>query len=393
MKARCVGVFALVGSVVAGIATTAGAQPVQPVPSKPPTTQTLLRPLDAVAGQSIAQGINNPDAPYAPEFPAQGLGADGTAGSFERSTRLDSGHLTSGVIVDFGDTRGTATVNVNLCPDPGGSVNGNVAIAIGSGSELEGNRRDQTATARFTGRVDDGANLTESSVATTGSNNAERQALKRFAEQALRNAEKAWRSGYCVRIEVLEGASRAVKPREVVAVSAKAVQRFDGSTINKPMTATLSGEKKIQPGTSAETPANFTYTAPNRSPGRGDVTLKSVSRRGIGTEKLHYVAGQDLKIEAAIGPARFSALKCGGPVGAWELHVVADFGGVSSDETIGFTLSEDLTGPVSAGGIAFGPPGQVGTSGSGRATYDPVAKTLTISPGGSVPVTEGDFCE
>jgi hypothetical protein len=47
----------------------------------------------------------------------------------------------------------------------------------------------------------------------------------------------------------------------------------------------------------------------------------------------------------------------------------------------------------SAGGVAFGPPGAADTGNPGSARYDPVARLLTISPGGSIRVTEGGFCK
>jgi hypothetical protein len=398
MQARSLCAIMLVGFVVGGVAMSAGAQPVQPVGAEPPTTRSLLQPLDRLAGESIAQGINSPDTPYAPDLPNQGLGSDGTGGALERTTSVNSGHLFSQVIVTIANEdrsanshRGTATAKVDLCPNRDGSVSGNVEISIASGAGLDAT--EQTARATFTGKVDDAANLASSSVATPGSSGAEKKALENFAKQVLRNAEQGWRNGYCVKIEVLEGGSRGVKPKEDVAVSAKAIQRFDGSTIDGPMTAKLAGKKQIKPASSAESPAAFTYTAPDKSPGKGDVTLRSTSRRGIGTAKLHYTAGGDLKIDTAQGPAHFTAVKCGGPVGAWSLHVVADFGPVKSDETVGFTLDEDLKGPAGAGGVAFGPPGAANTEASGLAIYDPVAKSLTIPGWGSLPVAEGDFCK
>jgi hypothetical protein len=79
------------------------------------------------------------------------------------------------------------------------------------------------------------------------------------------------------------------------------------------------------------------------------------------------------------------------------MHVVADVAGSHSDETITFTLAEDLTGPASASGFAVGPGGGANTGNAAVATLvlseDGLSGTLTISPGGSVPVTGGTFCK
>jgi hypothetical protein len=144
-------------------------------------------------------------------------------------------------------------------------------------------------------------------------------------------------------------------------------------------------------------PAKFTYVAPSKRPGTGSVTLKSVSKRGIGLANLEYTTEGDLKIDAAIGPAHLTTVKCGGPVGAWDLAETISQGPVSGSEHFTFTLPKGtLTAPMQAAGDAQAPGAPTDTGNAGTATYvespDGTSGTLTISPGGSVPVTIGTFC-
>jgi len=68
------------------VATSASAQQVQPVPTAPPATQSLLEPLNQLSGSSIAKAIDTPDTRFDPAIPTTSLGRDGANGRVESTT-------------------------------------------------------------------------------------------------------------------------------------------------------------------------------------------------------------------------------------------------------------------------------------------------------------------
>ena len=157
----------------------------------------------------------------------------------------------------------------------------------------------------------------------------------------------------CVKVDVSDGQSRAVKPKEKVSISATAKPRFGGGAITGRMESKkTAGQKKVEPAKVSSSPAKFTYTAPDKSPEAGSVQLKSVSKRGIGITDLAYTTEGDLEIDAAVGQGHATAVKCGGPAGSWDLaYTVATQGNVAGH--IAVTLAKDtLSGTWQAGGFA-----------------------------------------
>jgi hypothetical protein len=368
--------------------------PPAPIPAVPKANpETVLSEVEALAGTSIASATNDPDNPYAPFPETRTFGPDGTAATEEGSTTLTNGALESQIVLSTLDARTVATVTAKICPDADGIVTAHITVNVGA---VTGDDRVIEANAR--GVSNDNAELTSPTVTVTSGRGAEARLLERTGKAILRQAEQAWRNGYCVKVEVREGGSRVVKPREKVPISAIATPRFGGGEIRGRMEAKkTAGKTKVEPARVSASPAKFTYTGPPRRPGTGSVELKSVSRRGIGIANLEYTTEGDLKIEAGIGPAVLKTVKCGGPVGAWDIAETISVGPVSGTEHFTFTLTqESLTGPVVAAGDAMAPGAATDTGNRGTATYveaaDGKSGTLTITPGGSVPVTIGLFC-
>lgn len=242
------------------------------------------------------------------------------------------------------------------------------------------------------------ADLTSPTVTVVTGKGADAKLLRRTGIAILHQAEQSWRNGYCVKVDVSDGQSRAVKPKEKVSISATAKPRFGGGAITGRMESKkTAGQKKVEPAKVSSSPAKFTYTAPDKSPEAGSVQLKSVSKRGIGIADLAYTTEGDLEIDAAVGQGHATAVKCGGPAGSWDLaYTVATQGNVAGH--IAVTLAKDtLSGTWQAGGFAQAG-GQSTTTGSGgtasyRAAPDGKSGTLTLTPGGDVPVTVGTFCQ
>lgn len=104
---------------------------------------------------------------------------------------------------------------------------------------------------------------------------------------AFDEAQKQWRNGKCVAIEASEH-SRKVGPNDVIQFTAQPVHKIDGGNLDKPVVATFSGEKSIDPlDTPVDAPAAFTFIASQRETS-GFITLTSTSNRGIGTLALTF---------------------------------------------------------------------------------------------------------
>jgi len=96
-------------------------------------------------------------------------------------------------------------------------------------------------------------------------------------------------------------------------------QRYDGTELDKPVTATLIGPKSLEPAGQAQpAPAMFTYTAGPNDNDSASVTFKSVSNRGIGETSIGFEVGGSWHInQAAAGGLAVKGQKCGGLDGLW----------------------------------------------------------------------------
>ena len=81
-------------------------------------------------------------------------------------------------------------------------------------------------------------------------------------------------------------------------VTAKVRHRFENTELDKPVEATMTGVKSIEPaGSKVPSPASFTYTAGSKPEDAGVVTFRSVSNRGIGeTTATFTVGGKELEV-------------------------------------------------------------------------------------------------
>ena len=113
-------------------------------------------------------------------------------------------------------------------------------------------------------------------------------------------AQAKWRGGACVRIKSTEP-GRDVTPDEQVSLIGKVFHKIDGDELQKPIVATLTGERSISPvDTNVMPPASFTYVAPAQ-PGKVEIVhLKSTSNRGIGTLDARFRVVKKLVLELRI---------------------------------------------------------------------------------------------
>lgn len=158
--------------------------------------------------------------------------------------------------------------------------------------------------------------------------NSEHNRLVDFADEAipmnLNNADNGfassrtnWRLGFCVDVS-LDAPKDKLKSGEQINVSAETVHKLDKTKINARLEAT--GSESVTPeNQKAETSAQFTLTAPASEHFGGDITVRSVSRRGIATKTLTF--GKEKPDEKPKKPVKNSPpKKCSG---AWTGKITA----------------------------------------------------------------------
>ena len=142
-----------------------------------------------------------------------------------------------------------------------------------------------------------------------------------IAYTASKAAERFWQSGKCVEV-VVDPTGGDVDDDSTTTVTAKVRHRFEGNELDKPVEATVSGVKSIEPsGQKVPSPASFTYTAGPNEGDSGDVTFKSVSNRGIGQTTVTFKVGaKALKVAisgkmttSGFGVSYTTEPGCGGP--------------------------------------------------------------------------------
>ena len=172
-------------------------------------------------------------------------------------------------------------------------------------------------------------------------------AVSAFAMDAsFRSAQTLWRAGRCVvvmapdynaetPIKVQEQTKsqhdEAVDQSSETKFAVKLRHRFEGGSLSQPITAALAGQKTLEPSR-LEGAGSLTYKAPDEEGKKATATLKSTSKRGIGTLVLDFHTGGALTLtitgtlksastfattiedQVTVGPLEFK--KTAG--GAWE---------------------------------------------------------------------------
>ena len=196
-------------------------------------------------------------------------------------------------------------------------------------------------------------------------------------------ARKFWRSGKCVEV-VVDPKGGSVGQDSTTTVTAKVRHRFEGGELDKPVEATVSGVKSIEPaGQKVPAPATFTYTAGSKQGDTGKVTFKSVSNRGIGETTVTFTVGGSWITEGHIAPTDFRGEKCNGLNGEWLIVGTIKGGGVTSSVRFSVTIDEKtLKGTYSykSGTVTEISTGTV--TGTGPAS-------IVVQPDGSVVMTLG----
>jgi hypothetical protein len=106
-------------------------------------------------------------------------------------------------------------------------------------------------------------------------------------------ATSKWRGGTCVDVHVDPG-SEMVDKNASLMITAQPYQKFEQVNFNAAVVATLSGVQSLSPQSQpVAAPAMFTYVAGSKFKDSGTVSLKSTSKRGIGTASATYTVKCD----------------------------------------------------------------------------------------------------
>jgi hypothetical protein len=131
-------------------------------------------------------------------------------------------------------------------------------------------------------------------------------------------AETFWRDGKCIEV-ILNSTGGDVDANSTTNVIAKVKHRIEGNELTKPVEATLTGVKSIDPaGQKKPAPATFIYTAGPKARDKGDVEFKSVSNRGIGKKTVTFTVKATGWTTTATDPlGKTTGTKCGDVGGDW----------------------------------------------------------------------------
>ena len=103
--------------------------------------------------------------------------------------------------------------------------------------------------------------------------------MVKFTSRVFENWQSLWRSGWCVKVKADIPAT--LKPSEQRTFDVHVVHK-DGSELDAPVDATLSGKQSLDPLRIEHAPGQLTYTAGDQKGDTATIDLVSTSRRGIG---------------------------------------------------------------------------------------------------------------
>ena len=116
------------------------------------------------------------------------------------------------------------------------------------------------------------------------------------AEHGLRVAVAVWQDGKtCVTLGVTPP-SKAVGIQDELAIEVTATAK-DGSQVERPIKAKLTGDTGIAPKTTRSAPGTFKYTAPGKKGDKGHVAFEQRSKRGVGRAEAEYVVSDILRFD------------------------------------------------------------------------------------------------
>jgi hypothetical protein len=119
---------------------------------------------------------------------------------------------------------------------------------------------------------------------------------KLHVQELYRIAEKAWRSGRCVKVAATQGPDpKRLKPDQTTHFTIEVFHKPDNAKLDVPVVATAHNGK-VAPEGKVMPPAKFTFTAAGGKPTSYGVSLKSTSRRGIGELALGFNSLQPYKL-------------------------------------------------------------------------------------------------
>ncbi|PVZ96253.1 hypothetical protein DDQ50_07530 [Amnibacterium flavum] len=170
--------------------------------------------------------------------------------------------------------------------------------------------------------------------------------VSKLQQKALEEAELFWRSGGCIRADVVEDPDKIDRGGYSL-VTVEAVSRRNGAALVEDAVAEYTGENKgnvggkVSPGGRVDTPADFDFRAEGKD-GLAAPRFKVTSKQGIGYGSAAIQVGQNgWVLDGVAGNISFYSVKCDGLVGTWEVESTGPEGYFAQSE---FTLGEDLRG-------------------------------------------------
>ncbi|MBM3151309.1 MAG: hypothetical protein FJZ96_03750 [Chloroflexi bacterium] len=106
-------------------------------------------------------------------------------------------------------------------------------------------------------------------------------------------AKDKWSNGFCLEL-IVEGVqdNNLVDLDSTTTFIAKVRHKFEGTEMNLPVTASLSGEESVDPTAKTNAPVNYTYVAGDKPDATATVALETRSKRGVAQKSISFTTGK-----------------------------------------------------------------------------------------------------
>jgi hypothetical protein len=292
------------------------------------------------------------------------------AATVDLQVQTETFDIATGASLGMGTFRTTGTVELDFCPDDGGSVRGQSSLVVEARGSAGAYR--STADGEITATVGndaflqsavgsfgasdsltapdgtttsttveasgsyafgprgslDGMTVTSDTGQYTDTAGASQSTIERIGKRAssaggivlgliAAKAQDKWRGGACLEIRSSEP-GRDVRSNELVQFKASLHHKFEGRELDKPIFTTFAGTRSVDPvDIEVPAPVDLSFKAGPRENDRGTVHLKSTSNRGIAELDVSFRVKGGWKIDQANTFGHIQGLKCGDPPGQW----------------------------------------------------------------------------
>jgi hypothetical protein len=188
---------------------------------------------------------------------------------------------------------------------------------------------------------------------------------QQIVTRAFNEAQRLWRSSYCLEINVTDPAvkdgTRRTEPKQTLSFMASVRHKFEMADLPLPIDISLSGKERVSPSRIDRAPGQITFVAGEGDKDDGTVRMKSVSRRGIAETTSKFDNNKLIyELALSVGPHFVIDARVCDIDKPFEVRPKGQFSGVK----VSFRPTSDSSGSFTEAGRAYG----VQWNGSGNYT-------------------------